>query len=83
MMFRSALSIHHGDASTLKYRLGILPFLAYHHILIAWLAISIILFCKFALPTVIIQRSGRTVCMGRRLFEGEKCLTGRERHIEY
>ena len=72
MVIRNALSIFHGAASTLKYRLGILPFLAYHHILIVWLVISIILFCKFALPTVIVQRSGKMGCMGRRLFEGEK-----------
>ena len=67
MMFRSALSIHHGAASILKYRAGIFPYLAYHHILIVWLVISIILFCKFALPTVIVQRSGKNDLRGKEI----------------
>ena len=57
--------------------------IGYHDIMIVLLATSIILFCKFVLPTVIVQRAGKSVCMGRRMFEGEKCPTGRERHVEY
>ena len=51
--------------------LGILPFVAYHHVIIVWLAISIILFCKFALPTITESKAGHIIYMGRRMFQRE------------
>ena len=60
-----------------------MPYIGFHDIIIVLLAMSIILFCKFVLPTVIVQRASKSVCKGRRMFEGKKCPTGRERHVEY
>lgn len=51
---RSALREHLEDsckcADNLIFRPGLLPFIAYHDVLIIMLAISIVLFCEYACP---------------------------------